>query len=192
MREVRIISIPRKLRSLLLDVVFINIALIFSLFLVTSDIEKSILSNFAGYEFISYILSGVFAVNMITALPALAFQFKIVTIENFYNLVFFVSIGNVLGDLILFNFIKFRLVESLMKFFKKNQKVMSILKTKNPLLRAILIIAGGSIIISPLPDELGVLFLGFSRIKNLYFIPLTWILNYLGTFLILGKYINLF
>lgn len=44
--------------------------------------------------------------------------------------------------------------------------------------------AGGLIITSPLPDELGISLLGFSKMKTLWFIPLSFSFNSIGILMI--------
>ena len=44
--------------------------------------------------------------------------------------------------------------------------------------------AGGFIIASPLPDELGIALLGFSKLKTSLFVPLSFTFNFLGICLI--------
>ncbi|MBP9757924.1 MAG: hypothetical protein KBD06_04955, partial [Candidatus Pacebacteria bacterium] len=44
--------------------------------------------------------------------------------------------------------------------------------------------AGGVIIASPLPDELGISLLGLSRMREIHFVPLSFAFNFLGIFII--------
>lgn len=184
------ISYIKKHKELFIDIVVIFFVIIFSIILVSSRIEERILSNFKGLEFIPYLLAGIFSTNMITAFPAYTFMGKIVTPENFNLLVVMGTVGSVIGDNIIFTFIKFRLIESLIKSFKHNKFVTSILKTKNYILKGVLVLVGSLIIMSPLPDEFGVLLIGVSRIKHRYFILLSLMLNSLGTYLFLKLFLH--
>ena len=177
-------------KELFIDIVVIFVVILFSVILVSSKIEERILSNFRGFEFVPYLLAGIFSTNMITAFPAYAFMGKIVTPENFNLLVAMGTLGSVIGDNIIFTFIKFRLIESLIKSFKNNKFVTSILKTKNYVLKGVLVLVGSLIIMSPLPDEFGVLLIGVSRIKHRYFILLSLMLNSLGTYLFLKLFLH--
>lgn len=180
----------KKHRELTIDFVVIFFVVIFSLILVTSKIEDKILGNFVGFEYIPYFLAGVFSVNFITAFPAYTFLAKIVNHENFWLVTSMGAIGSVIGDTMIFSFIKFRLLESMIKSFKHNRFVISILKTKNHILKYLLILVGCLIIMSPLPDEFGVLLIGLSRIKHRHFIILSLMLNSLGTYLFLRLFLH--
>jgi hypothetical protein len=181
--------IPKKLRGILVDFFIIDLAIIFTLILVSTDLEKKILSNFQGFEFVSYFLSGVFAVNFITALPALTFQSKIVTTENILAMTSFIVVGNVTGDYLIFHFFRFRVLEHITRLLKKSTKAMSILKSRNNILKVIMIVAGASVLISPLPDEVGIILMGISRIKPIYFILISLVLNLIGTYIFLSLFI---
>lgn len=43
---------------------------------------------------------------------------------------------------------------------------------------------GALVIASPLPDELGLMMLGFSKIKTSFFVPISFLLNFLGILVI--------
>ena len=147
----------KKHKELAIDFLVILVVVVFSLLLVTSKIEDKILGNFVGYEYIPYFLAGIFSTNFITAFPAYTFLAKVVTPSNFWLVASMGAIGSVVGDTLIFSFIKFRLIESMIKSFKHNKFVISILKTKNHILKYLLIMVGCLIIMSPLPDEFGVL-----------------------------------
>jgi hypothetical protein len=147
---------------------------------------RQILENFKGNEFLAYLFGGILSVNFVTAVPAYTFFHKIVTPDNFSLVLLGLALGSVIGDTLIFNFIKFRIVENIIKIFKTNQQVSKIIKTKKQYLRLILVFIGSLIIMSPFPDEVALLLMGFSRIKNLYFIPISFILNLLGNYIFLS------
>jgi len=175
-----------RFKHLLIDISIIGIVIFLSAVLVSTDLEKQILSNFKGNEFFAYLLGGIFSVNFITAVPAYTFFHKIVTPDNFALVLLGLALGSVIGDVLIFNFIKFRIVENIIKIFKTNPQVSKVIKTRKQYLRLLLVFIGGLIIMSPFPDEIALLIMGFSRIKNLYFIPISFILNLLGNYIFLS------
>jgi hypothetical protein len=175
-----------RFKNLLIDLTIIFIVIFISSLLVATDLEKQFLVSFKGNEFWAYLIGGIFSVNFVTAVPAYTFFHKIVTPDNFAIVLLGLALGSVIGDLVIFNFIKFRIVENIVKIFKENQKISKIIKTRKQYLRLILIFIGSVIIMSPFPDELALLIMGFSRIKNLYFIPISFILNLLGNYIFLS------
>lgn len=175
-----------RFKDLIIDLSIIILVVFLSGLLVSTDLEKQILTNFKGNEFWAYLIGGIFSVNFVTAVPAYTFFHKIVTPENFSQVLLGLALGSVIGDTLIFNFIKFRIVENFIKIFKTNEKISKLIKTRKQFLRLILIFVGSLIIMSPFPDEIALLLMGFSRIKNLYFIPISLILNLLGNYIFLS------
>lgn len=175
-----------RFKNLLIDLTIVSIVIFISSLLVATDLEKQFLTSFKGNEFWAYLIGGIFSVNFITAVPSYTFFHKIVTPDNFSVVLLGLALGSVIGDTLIFNFIKFRIVENVIKIFKENQRISKIIKTRKQFLRLILIFIGSIIIMSPFPDELALLIMGFSRIKNLYFIPISFILNLLGNYIFLS------
>lgn len=175
-----------RFKHLIIDLSVIIIVVFLSVVLVSTDLEQRILENFKGNEFFAYLVGGVLSVNFVTAVPAYTFFHKIVTPDNFSLVLLGLALGSVVGDTLIFNFIKFRIVENIIKIFKTNPKVSKIIKTRKQYLRLFLVFVGGLIIMSPFPDEIALLLMGFSRIKNLYFIPISFILNLLGNYIFLS------
>ncbi len=62
------------------------------------------------------------------------------------------------------------------------KRIKLLLKLK--FFRWLTFLAGGLIIASPLPDELGISLLGFSKMKTSWFIPLSFAFNFIGILLI--------
>ena len=62
------------------------------------------------------------------------------------------------------------------------KRIKLLLKLK--LFRWLTFFAGGLIIASPFPDELGISLLGFSKMRTSWFIPLSFALNCIGILLI--------
>jgi len=177
-------------KHLLIDFFIVTFVIVVCVLLVSTNLEEKILSNFKGREFWAYLIGGIFSVNFVTAVPAYTFFHKAVTPDNFSTVLLGLALGSVIGDTLIFNFIKFRIVESIIKAFKENKTFAKLIKTRNQVTRLILIFVGSVIIMSPFPDELALLIMGFSRIKNLYFIPISLILNLLGNYIFLSAVVS--
>lgn len=175
-----------RFKHLVIDISIIFVVILLSVVLVSTDLEQKILSNFKGNEFIAYLLGGIFSVNLVTSVPAYAFFVKAVTPDNFSMVLLGLALGSVFGDLVIFNFLKFRVVENIIKIFKDNQNLTKVLKTRKQYIRLLLVLIGSIVIMSPLPDEVALLIMGFSRIENKYFIPIAFILNLLGNYIFLS------
>jgi len=84
----------------------------------------------------------------------------------------------------IFRFVKDRVFEHFYYLIKisKSERLFSIFKLN--LFRWIIPLVGALIIASPLPDEIGVTMLGLSKVKNSYFILLSFVLNSAGILII--------
>ncbi|MFH1990444.1 MAG: hypothetical protein ABIJ19_01135 [Patescibacteria group bacterium] len=64
----------------------------------------------------------------------------------------------------------------------KSEKLISIFKLR--IFRWSLAFLGALVIASPLPDELGLMMLGFSKMKTSLFVPVSFLFNSLGILII--------
>ena len=101
--------------------------------------------------------------------------------------------GGVLGDFLLFRFVKDRLVDEVKPIYDSmdhNHNLVKLLHTKH--FRWMFPVIGAIIIASPLPDELGVSLMGISKMKDKTFLILSFILNASGIILVLlaSRYIK--
>jgi hypothetical protein len=105
---------------------------------------------------------------------------------------FIAGFGAVLGDLIIFRFIRssFNSELELLKQEKIIIKIKDLIPErfrKSKLKEYLVLIFAGFIIASPLPDEFGVSLLAMSKnVSELTFVILSYILNTIGIFIILG------
>lgn len=95
------------------------------------------------------------------------------------------GLGAVVGDLIIFQFIKDNLVDEVLALYESigGNHLSKLLHTKY--FSWTLPVLGAAIIASPLPDEIGVSLLGISRMKTYKFVVLSFLLNSIGIFLVL-------
>jgi len=101
------------------------------------------------------------------------------------------GLGAVMGDIIIFQYVRNRgLISEIKHFFEffGSDKLKHLMHTKY--FSWTLPVIGAIIIASPLPDEMGVGLMGISKLKTKQFILLSFILNSIGIFLIAsaGRY----
>lgn len=96
----------------------------------------------------------------------------------------FGGLGALCGDLIIFRFMRDRLGEDITRLIKNsgNGRLRSIVRLK--FFRWLTFFLGALVIASPLPDELGLAMMGFSKIKTSLFIPVSFVFNFLGILVI--------
>ncbi|MEK6907476.1 MAG: hypothetical protein AABW45_03020 [Nanoarchaeota archaeon] len=109
-------------------------------------------------------------------------------LSNNYNAILLALIGGVgafLSDFTIFKLLKFQFSDEIKNL--KNEKIILWVDKKLPrIIKAYLIpVLAGFIIASPLPDEIGISLLAFSKISSINFFMLSYILNTLGIFIII-------
>jgi len=103
------------------------------------------------------------------------------------------GLGAMVGDFTIFKFVRDRLMDEVKEVYEKidhNNHVEKILHTKY--FSWMFPVIGAIIIVSPLPDEIGVSLMGISKLKAYQFLILSFVLNFIGIFLIvfLSKFIK--
>lgn len=97
------------------------------------------------------------------------------------------SFGAVVGDLIIFRLVRTSLQKELGSLYRsidRTQRLKKLLRRKK--YRWVVPILAAIVIASPLPDEIGVSMLGLSAFRLHHFFWMTFILNAVGIFLLLG------
>ncbi len=156
------------------------------LFLIAdTDYVKSILVSIGQLGYLGAFITGIFFVSIFTVAPASVVLFYLATQHDPILLSMLAGLGAVLGDYVIFRFLKDRVFEELHYLFKKmgGSKLSRLFNT--PYFAWALPILGAAIIASPFPDEIGISLLGLSRVKNWQFVVVTYLLNTIGIFIII-------
>lgn len=142
------------------------------------------LTSTQEWEILGSLLAGMFFVSIFTAAPAGVVLFEIAAANSIWEVALFGGIGALIGDLIIFRFIKDSLSEDIYWLIKKTKqdRLFSIFKLK--LVRWVVPFLGALMVASPLPDELGLTMMGLSKIKTSAFIPISFLLNFFGILII--------
>lgn len=132
-------------------------------------------------------LSGVLFAYGFTAAPATAVLLVLAKGQNIVISGIVGGIGAMLGDLVIFNFIRASFSDEL-KRMSKERVVRYINGSVSGLLKKYLTpVVAGFIIASPLPDEIGVSLLAASaNVSIRVFSALSFLLNTVGIFVVLG------
>lgn len=157
------------------------IAVIFA----TTDILTKILASAQELKFLGSFIAGAFFTSVFTVAPAAVALGKIAQANSLFQVAIFGAAGAVVGDSIIFRFVRDRLSEHLAELTKHRgawKKIGMLFKLKS--FRWLAFFVGGLIIASPLPDEIGVSLMGFSKMKTLWFIPISFLFNFAGILLI--------
>ena len=147
-----------------------------------SDIIPALLVT--GLLPIEAFIVGFFFTSLLTIAPAgVAFAEMAQSVPTI-QLAAWGAAGAVLGDLILFYFVRDALSDDLMPLLRGPwlRKLKALFKS--PMLAWAVPVAGALIIASPLPDEVGIAMLGLSKTDLRFLIPISYAMNFLGILLV--------
>lgn len=170
---------------LLQDTVIIILSVIIAVILVKTGILIKILTSTQELELLGSFIAGVFFTSIFTIAPSIVTLGEIARVNSILLTAILGAIGAVVGDLIIFRFIRDRFSEHLMELIKHQdmgKRIKVLFKLK--FFRWLTFLVGGLIIASPFPDELGISLLGFSKMRTSWFIPLSFVFNFIGILLV--------
>lgn len=167
------------------DIGIIVLSIIVAILLIKTGAIEEILKRTRDLWFLDSFIAGMFFTSIFTTAPAIVALSGIAQSSQSVLLVaIFGGLGALCGDLIIFRFMRDRLGEDIMRLIKNsgNGRLRSIVRLK--FFRWLTFFLGALVIASPLPDELGLTMMGFSKTKISLFIPVSFILNSLGILVI--------
>ena len=129
-------------------------------------------------------LAGLFFVSIFTAAPASVAIYELAQNTHPFVLALFGGLGGLVGDLLIFRFIRDNAVEDINYFLAhwKKKRRISIFEVK--ILKSLFPFLGALIIASPLPDEFGIALMGLTKMPTGQFVPISLSLNFLGILII--------
>lgn len=125
-------------------------------------------------------VSGIFFVSLFTAAPATLLLAEISRVHSIFLTACFGALGALVGDYLLFRFIRDKLSARLVAVAHNVRIRKMMLFTQAPVFRWIVPVVGAFIVMSPLPDEIGLMMMGLSGMRTSTFIPLSFALNFIG------------
>lgn len=167
------------------DVSIVTLSIVIALVMVKTNLLSDFLATISGFESLGSLIAGMFFTSIFTTAPAIVTLGEIASYGSIFNTAFFGAIGAVLGDLIIFQFVRDRLSEhftGMMKNEKWWRRVHHVFKLKY--FRWITFLLGGIILASPFPDELGISLLGMTKMKTKQFIQISFVFNFIGILII--------
>ena len=171
--------------NLIWDFLIIGASIGAAVFLLQSELLIRILTSTKEIEFIGSFIAGTFFTSVFTTAPAIVALGEIAHANSVLWTALFGALGAVVGDLLIFRFVRDRFSEHLLALLAHQggrRRVRAMFQLKA--FRWITFLLAGMIIASPLPDELAMSLLGFSKISASRFIPLSFVFNFLGILVI--------
>ena len=170
---------------LIQDAAVIAASVAVAIILARTDIVINVLTSSQKLELAGSFIAGLFFTSIFTVAPAAVTLGEIAQASSVILTALFGALGAAVGDLIIFKFVRDRFSKHLMELIKTEnhgKRLVTLFKLRS--FRWLTFLAGGFIIASPLPDELGIALLGFSKLKTSLFIPLSFAFNFVGIYLI--------
>jgi hypothetical protein len=140
---------------------------------------------FRDYYIIASFVAGIFFTSAFTLAPSSIALVHIAESAPLPGIAFWGGLGAMCGDLILFLFIRDRFADDLMKAMRPST-IKHIMRSFHfGFLKWLSPIIGALIIASPLPDEFGITLLGMSKVRLAVLLPVAFVMNMLGIYLLI-------
>jgi hypothetical protein len=176
---------PKNAHALLRDIVMIAIGIVIAFFISKIGLIDYVIFAFKDYYIVASFIAGIFFTSIFTIAPSSITLVHIAQTAPISSVVVWGGLGAMCGDLILFLFIKDRFAEDLKKALKPYHFKYILKSLHFGFMRWLSPMIGAFIIASPLPDEFGITLLGMSKIKATILMPIAFIMNMLGIYILI-------
>lgn len=165
---------------------FLLIAILVLVFYFTNtEIGQQVIHSISRLGYAGSFIAGIFFVSTFTVAPAGVVLFKLAQIYNPILIALSAGVGAVIGDYIIFRFLKDNVFEEIKPIFMKLGGSYLERLISTPYFGWLAPVLGAIIIASPFPDEIGVGLMGISKLKNWQFLTISFLLNSLGILIII-------
>lgn len=174
----------RHIRHVLQDFLLLAVSIGLAVRIAQSGLAENLTGSLNGFLWLGIIIAGVFFTSFFTTPISIVMLGTFAKTTPLPILALLGGFGAMLGDYVIFRFVKDRVSEDLTYLFShaKRKRFFAIFRTK--LFRFFIPFIGALIIASPLPDEIGIAMLGMTKVKNRTFFILSFLLNSTGIFLV--------
>ncbi len=147
---------------------------------------QAVINTVSSFGYWGALLAGCLFVSSFTVAPAGVLLYRLADTLPPAQVAIFAGIGAVVGDYLIFRFLRDHIFEELRPLFLKcgGGRLMACLE--RPYLSWLLPVIGAIIIASPFPDEIGIGMLGASSLKSWQFMILSFVLNAAGIFALIS------
>ncbi len=147
---------------------------------------QSFISSIGSLGYFGAFITGIFFVSTFTVAPAAVILFDIAKILDPVAVAILAGVGAVVGDYLIFRFLKDNVFTELKPVFEKMGGSLLKKLFLTPYFAWLIPILGAVIIASPLPDEAGVSLMGLSKVKGWQFMLVCFGLNAVGIFILVS------
>lgn len=171
-------------RRLLVDIGIIAISIFVAGIFAHSKLVDQLLATNQNFYVANSFVAGLFFTSVFTTAPAMIALAKLGTLFSPLIVSIVGGIGALIGDYIIFSFIKGHISEDITYLLSqaKSRRIKHLFHYR--FIRWSLALLGALIIASPLPDELGLTLMGLSRMSTAKFVLISFSFNTIGIFII--------
>jgi len=174
----------RALRSLWRDVAIIGVSLVVAVILVRTGTLDWLIGLTPGLPLIDALIAGLFFTSIFTTIPAVAMLGEIGQHAPIVLVALTGALGALIGDLVLFRFVRDRLADDLLHVLNNKERRWLHHVVDRRLFHWLTPLVAAAIIASPLPDELAMAVLGSAKFQTRFFVPFSFVSNFVGILLI--------
>lgn len=147
---------------------------------VRTGLAGELLSAAGGLRFIGSFIAGMFFVSIFTAAPAAAVLIELFQANSLLEVAVAAGLGGLAGDWVMFRFLRDHVARDLAFLARHSplRRPLAVFRLKSS--RWLTPLVGALMVASPLPDEMGLALMGLSGLRTALFLPLSFMLNFLG------------
>jgi len=131
-------------------------------------------------------LAGIFFTSAFTLAPAAIVLAHMGSILPLHTVVIAGGLGAMVGDYILFVFIRDRFAQHIKKAIRYSHFRLVLRSFHFGFFKWLSPLLGAAIIASPLPDEFGIMLMGVSKVNTRFFLLVTFLMNMIGILIVVG------
>ena len=169
------------------NLTFLVASLLVAYFVFSNETIHSYLLHLGNFGYFGAFLAGILFVSTFTVATGAIILLVLAETLSAIEIGLIAGLGAVVGDFIIFRFVKddlVREIKQLYSVFDKKHHFRKVLRTKY--FSWTLPVVGAIMIASPLPDEIGVILMGISKLKTYQFFLVSFLLNAIGIFLVVS------
>lgn len=170
--------------SILKDIYILCVCIMITIVVVKSGSLDSFLEQIAHLPVVGSFIAGIFFTSVFTIAASGVILVKISQVTDPFTVAFIGACGALLGDLALFSFVRDKITKNVDSLVQKASRGYPFAIFHLEFLRWLNPILGALVIASPLPDELGLALLGFSKLKPQTLAAILFFMNGLGIYIL--------
>lgn len=169
------------------NLTYVLLSLMVAYWLSHFQLFHSALLHLGNFGYLGALVGGILYVSSFTVATGALILITLAEYMHPVEIAFVAAIGGVIGDFLIFTLIKDDLSSELYDLFVRFMHGRKLIKLfKRPALSWLLPVIGSLIVMSPFPDEFGISLMGISTLSRLKFVLITFLLDFLGVFLLIS------